>query len=489
MHLQATRTALRQTFAAALSRARRAAEAHPDRTALAILVAVSGAAMAGFTWIALEHWRNFETGAYDLGFFDQVIYNSSRGRIGATSFLPYNALGEHMDAIWLVFVPLYWMGASALVLTLSQALIASVAAVPLYFAGRGFGATRRLALVFVSAYLLNPYLHRALDYDFHTVSLMPLPVFGALWAAATRRFWIASALAVFLLPFKEDAVFVALGLAAVLWSMGGRRHAAAVAALAVAWAAFTVMVVMPELRHGVPSDIDERYGYLYGSHDVRGLLTGALTDPWTLIQNVFARRVLGTFALFAAVSAPLAWARPRLFACVLPLAAVSLLSDHQPQPALGLHYAVSMIPIVFAASLAGSRKLERRWPFEALACVALGAAAIGFLALSPFSPLSDGPAAPSAEHRQAVLEGLAIIPRDEEVSVSAQSGLFSRLSHRRQIFEFPGRGEETDWVIVDANGYRGGSSSGPGFELRLAEVRASYDRVYGRDGVEVFSRR
>ncbi len=73
--------------------------------------------------------------------------------------------------------------------------------------------------------------------------------------------------------------------------------------------------------------------------------------------------------------------------------------------------------------------------------------------------------------------------------MSAQSGLFSRLSHRRQIFEFPGRGEETAWVIVDANGYRGGSSSGPGFELRLAEVRASYDRVYGRDGVEVFSRR
>jgi uncharacterized membrane protein len=482
-------TALRSKTVVARDRARRMVEAHPDRTGLAILAVVTAAAITGFSWVALEHWRNFETGAYDLGFFDQVIYNSSKGRIGETSFLRYNALGEHMDVLWLMYVPFYWMGASALVLTVSQALIAGVAAVPLYFAGRGFGATRRLALLFVAAYLLNPYMHRALDYDFHTVTLLPLPAFAALWAAATRRYWLAAVLALACLPFKEDAAFVTLTLAAVLWSVGGRRQAAVTAVLAVTWAAVILMVLMPELRHGVPSDIVDRYGYLYGSRDLAGLFKGALTDPWTLVQNVFAREVVGTFALFAVVSAPLAWARPRLFACVLPMAGISLLSDHHPQPELGLHYAASMIPIVFAASVAGSRALERRWPFEALACVALGTAAVGFLALSPFSPLNHGPAAPSAEHRAAVLDGLAVIPDGDEVSVSAQSGLFSRLSHRREIFEFPGNGEETDWVIVDANGYRSGPSNGPGFDRRIAQVRESYERVYDRDGVEVFRRR
>ena len=82
----------------------------------------------------------------------------------------------------------------------------------------------------------------------------------------------------------------------------------------------------------------------------------------------------------------------------------------------------------------------------------------------------------------------AMIPTDDGVSVTAQTGLFTRLSHRRVICELPSNGGDTDWVIVDARGQVSGSSSGPGFEAGLAHVRAIYVRVYERDGVEVFHR-
>jgi hypothetical protein len=99
-----------------------------------------------------------------------------------------------------------------------------------------------------------------------------------------------------------------------------------------------------------------------------------------------------------------------------------------------------------------------------------------------------GPAGapPTAEHRAAVLAGLALVPAG--ASVSAQSELVPRLSQRERAWEFPQSWRRADWVVVDAYGQRSTQSLDAGFDAALATVRATYARVYARDGVEVFRR-
>src|SRR6266508_669964 len=76
----------------------------PQFHALLVLVA---AAWAVFSWALVAQHRAFQSHAYDLGFFDQIIWNTSHGRWFATTFVPYNFLGQHMEPVLLPFAALY----------------------------------------------------------------------------------------------------------------------------------------------------------------------------------------------------------------------------------------------------------------------------------------------------------------------------------------------------------------------------------------------
>src|SRR3954464_7531017 len=83
----------------------------------------------------------YQSNAYDVGFFDQIIWNTSRGHFFETSFVKYNFLGQHFDPILLVFAALYRLGAGVESLLVAASLMASVAAVPLYIAARRFSGS------------------------------------------------------------------------------------------------------------------------------------------------------------------------------------------------------------------------------------------------------------------------------------------------------------------------------------------------------------
>ena len=111
------------------------------------------------------------------------------------------------------------------------------------------------------------------------------------------------------------------------------------------------------------------------------------------------------------------------------------------------------------------------------------------LAMIVLNPLADGHGeAPSERHLAATRAALALIPADEDSSVSAQSGLLPRLSQRRQAHEFPGHSSMAEWIIVDRYGFRSSQSLAAGFAVKLEEVRRTAELVYSEDGVEVFRR-
>ena len=71
---------------------------------------VSTAAALVFAAFAVGRHRAYESTAYDFGFFDQVVWNTSRGDWFETSFVGYNFLGQHFEPILLVFAGLYSLG-------------------------------------------------------------------------------------------------------------------------------------------------------------------------------------------------------------------------------------------------------------------------------------------------------------------------------------------------------------------------------------------
>jgi uncharacterized membrane protein len=440
-------------------------------------------------WIAvgLVRWERLQVGAFDFAFFDQVVWNTAHGRFFETTFVPYSFAGQHTQPVLLLFAGAYRLGAGPLSLLVVQAVVCALAAVPLFEAARRMRLPILVAAAAALAYLVNPYLHRALAFDFHPETMVALPAFGALWAFAAGRRTLGVAVALSALLFKEDAVFVVLALAVAAWSLDARREASALAAGAVAWAVLTVFVLMPLMREGEPSDLVERYGAVLGGHEGIDGLVWFATHPVDVLRVTLAPERLATLGTFVLASGPWLLLAPLHAVALLPGLALGLLSSHGAQQELALHYGVQLVPVAAIAGLFGARRLLRRLPGDtpagALAAAMLVLAAVALPLVGPPSPLgaSDGP---SEAHRAAVARAVALVP--ESAAVSAQSSLAARVAHRERLWEFPGPWEHADMVLVDRYGFRSSQSLDAGFDAELEEVRARGRLVFEEDGVMLY---
>lgn len=410
-------------------------------------------AIAVFSSFALARHRAYESTAYDFGFFDQVVWNTSRGDWFQTSFVEYNFLGQHFEPVLLVFAGLYRLGGGPETMLLAQSLFAGAAAIPLFFATRRITSSAGAGLSLALAYLFNPALHRSLDFDFHP-EVMAFPLaFGSLYFVAASRPWAAVAAILPVLLLKEDMAILVLALAALLWLRRHRGQAGVLGLAGSAWIIAVMFVLMPALRGG-SGDLNERYAYLAREAEPATLLPLAASRA---TEHLAASTATGLFELESSLGG-LALLHPAVLLALVP-AVLNGLSDHPEQSRLDLHY--STLPLAlsfFAAAFAlGDIADGRRWARVAVAVprasriraaslALLLVAAASFLAGSPYSPLAER-RAPDRSHRQAIASALDRIPA--AASVSAQGTLLPHLSQRAEVWEFPDL-RESDYVVVDS---------------------------------------
>jgi len=456
---------------------------------LLLAVVATGTAYAVY---GLRVYRTLHAAAFDLAFFDQILWNTAHGRWFETSYVAYNFLGQHFEPVLLPFAALYRLGAGPQTLIVAQAAGAALAALPLYAAGRRLLPAGAAALL-ACAYLLTPALQRGVDFGFHPDLFEPLAAFGALAALLWRRdrlFLLAFAA---LLLLKEDAFLVALALGWIALLRGRRGLGLAAMAAALLWGALVLGVAMPALRHGAGSDLAERYGYL-GSQPAT-ILSGALSHPDRVLSQLAAPApATAAFGLLASF-ALLPLLAPEILLAAVPAALVGLLSTHPPQRSLDLQYGAPVLALIAIAALFGAARgaawLQRpgprttRWPAHRLRANAASALAAGALCAAlaagflrgPFPPERDAAGWRFADDGSAAaLARVArLIPAD--ATLSAQTGLAPHLSQRRVQWEFP-RLNEAEYVIVQDGGIRSSQSVLAGYDQALAALPArGYDQI------------
>lgn len=465
-----------------------------------LAVIVAAAVYAAF---GLRVYRTMHASAFDLAFFDQILWNTAHGRWFQTTYVGYNFLGQHFEPVLLPLAALYRLGAGPQTLIVLQAVGAAFAAVPLYVAGRRLLPSTASALLAL-AYLLSPPLQRGLDFGFHPDLFEPLAAFAALAALLWRRdrLFLLSILALLLL--KEDAFLVAMALGWIGLLHGRRRLGLCTIAASLLWGAVVLSVIMPALRNGASSDLVERYGYL-GSAPA-GIAAGILRHPDRVAAHLTAATpALAVFGLLAAFAfVPLL--APEVLVASVPAALVGLLSTHPPQRALDLQYAAPVLTLATIAALFGLARgtallrhiagahgfrpdLRRQAASRvAPAVVVCGAALIAGYVRGPFPPehaaarwrfADDGAAA-------ALTRVERLLPPD--ASLSAQTGLAPHLSQRRVQWEFP-RLLGADYVILQTGGMRSTQSVQAGFDSTAAALpEPGYMLVAGDGPIRLYRR-
>jgi uncharacterized membrane protein len=435
---------IKQTSARLLERLKPLRAALWRRRWLWLLVLVVAAAYSALS--VLRH-RHFESSAYDLGIFDQAVWQYSQFRAPLDSvrsnLLTENLLGDHFHPVLALLAPLFWIYDNVEALLVAQAALFALAIVPIFlFTEKRLG--KWAAYLFSVSYAIYWGVQKAVEFDFHEIAIAVPLIALAIYLIDEKR-WAAYFVCIFLLLMtKENLSLLVLFFGVYLIIIKEYRRGLISAGAGVVWFFVATKVLIPLLIEPLSTLVDRPNNYYrYWSYNQFGsgpfgALKTILTNPWMVVRTLFSpgaklQTYWYTFYPFLFLS----FVSP-LFVLAVPLLAERFLSEVESRWVMDFHYTATFVPILVMASADGLHRLARllkrehaRYLVPAASCLILAPN----LQLLPRFPLWNLTSTEFRSLKQSDRVGqtaVSLIPAG--ASVLAQGPITPHLSHRRAIF-------------------------------------------------------
>jgi len=444
-------------------------------------------AAISFAWILhgnLQRLYGMTGSAWDLAHSQQVIWNISTGQGFYTSFQRTDFLGIHFELIFVVLaaVERLWPNPAVLLVFAAAGLASTAPAAYLFF--RAMLPEDRAESPWLAVALAAPIPFWAATQEaardfFHPENMALTFALLAAWAGIRGRRALMWSFCVVTLACKEDQVYT-VGVVGLLMAAYGapqvKKHWRFIVYVAGAWFLIGPGIVQPLIRQGGYSDF-VYYSWLVGLNPEFPLSAEAVLQaifrPEALLMVAGIIASLFLFPLFA----------PRWLLLAIPPYIANVLSAHNPQYLLHLHYVLLLLFPMIAAGAVGARKF-----LEAHSM----APAIGLAAMLLVLALGWG----SGRFPPAVGADVSLYSRPNTVAqlaratamipvsapVSADNGLAVWLANRHTINDFPSRLDGTCYVVLDFEPYISGPTSRNERNAAAAVLPGSGRRVLYDDG-------
>jgi len=431
---------------------------------------------------SLRHY-NFQTQAWDLGIFDQVVWNIAHGN-GMSTTLEFvqNHFAVHMSPILFLLAPGYLIFPSPYFLLILQTLALALGAWPLYLLTK----SRFVAIT----YLLYPSLHWVNWFDFHPIAFLVPAFLAAFYFAEKRRWGLMSLFLILAASAQEDAVLVIafFGIYLIFRTSDVPRTSDVqkigflILFFSAAYFLISTKFIMPYFGGGLLR-ID-RYVQLGDSFPE--ILKNLFIHPFLFINTIFQwQKFVYLFWLFLPV-AFLPLLAPREWILLLPGLAQNLLTNYAPQFAGIYQYDSALIAGIFIAAAYGLKKAIGLFAGFAVATPIAGliiTAFLAFLIRSPISPFNfPAELFKKSARAEAFQKMIERVP--ENASVVAHTQIVPHLSLREKIYMLGYEPTlEPDILLIDGSDYFGFGSP---------EFFASHIQKYadsGKYSVEILNNR
>ncbi len=301
----------------------------------------------------------FQSGVFDLGIYDQVVYLMSQGQPPISSFLGFHHMGNH--AAWAVYplALLYKIYPSPYWLLAVQAAALALGALPTWHLARQAGLKESQAVTMSAVYLLYPLIFNVNLFEFHP-EVMAVPVLlGVVLAARLGKVGWFCLGTIFILGCKAALSLTVAAMGFWLLVFEKRRVCGAIALIAgISWFLIASQVIIPLFSNDEVAAVS-RYSYLGDS--VLEIARNLLLKPQLVLGRIFSLDTLGYLALLIA---PLIWGlTPRQLTpliSAIPALALNILSDKQAQRDLIHQYSLPILPFLILAVIA-SLSAGRGW--------------------------------------------------------------------------------------------------------------------------------
>ena len=452
-------------------------------SAVGLMIGVSASIL--FACSSLRH-ALFQSGAFDLGIYDQVVYLMSQGEPPISSFLGFHHMGNH--AAWAVYplALLYKIYPDVHWLLAVQAVALAVGALPTWHLARQAGLKESLAVAMAAVYLLYPLVFNVNLFEFHP-EVMAIPVLlGAVLAARKSQIgWFCLSI-IFVLGCKAVLSLTVAAMGIWLLVFDKRRLSGAIALCAgVAWFLIATQVIIPFFSGGEAAAVG-RYSYLGNS--VLEIASNLVFKPGLILGKVIS---LDTLEYLGLLVLPVVWGlspqhlTPLVSA--IPTLVLNILSDKQVQRDLIHQYSLPVVPFLLLAVIS-TLAANRGWLRSRRAIILWSL--LAFLALAKYGYFGSRYLS-SLDTWQATREAKARIQTPGGVLTTNR--IAAHLTHRRLI-KFvddltPLSTDLTQFEYVLLNVRHPGGTGSPKFtanlvsQLKKAEL---FQLRYQRDDVYLF---
>lgn len=427
------------------------------------LVALMLAYIAVFTYATFNKLNLYAMG-FDLGMYEQVIWNTAHGRLFATSAFAYtqNHLGSDPILMEALIAPVYALVPSTYTLLFLQTVACALAAVPLYLLARDKLHSPLAGVLFGLCWLLYvPLAYLNLDEFQPRAFALPLAI-AAFYLLEKRRLIGFLVCCVLLLTTRSDvALFVIMLGVYALISRKPKWFVIAPIVLGAAWFYLAVFVIVPRFKT-TPGGFVYFETYKYLGNTPGEMLLTIITRPLFVLQNVLTPGKLQYLAQLFGPVGFLSFLRPDVLLLAAPTLAFNLLSPQQLHWSIRYQYGSMIYPVAFCAAVMGI-VLLLRWKAltarlsssvilnGALSWMVLTTLAANILMGNPVVPyLAKGSTSRTAAANQVV----AMVPPDAKLAVS--SLLAPHLSQREHFYFFPPHEFYTnnpvqvaDYILID----------------------------------------
>jgi uncharacterized membrane protein len=450
-----------------------------SRRGLFVVLGLCAVYVAAFVWMNWQMFFALNIPHGDSAMYEEHLWNAWHGK-GFRSYLDDGRLflGEHIQVVHLLLLPLHRLWPSQLLLELCESLVLAAGAIPVFWMARRHTGSARCGVLLAAAFLLYVPLH-FLDIAIDGKTFRPT-CFGVttlLFAQdqlERRRFRTMAVLMLLALSAKEDyAVMIAcvgIWLASSPSSDPGdsrrrRWWGIGLAVFGAAYLLFVVKFAIPFFRGG-----DVHYARYFGElgNSPGDIVGKVFFEPGAVLANLFSVRS-ALYALFLLLPIGFLPLRsPGRLAAGLPWFGMLCLLELSADPAVQgqqmlvpwHHFHAPLVPILFWSAAAG---LGAKWrwprirsvefiPHERRALFAAASALCSSVLLS-FHPLSLGFWDPGSQsywkNRYVVDErarqfatAFALVPQDARVF--STDFVHTRFTHHARSYDYSAYKRKSD---------------------------------------------
>lgn len=412
-----------------------------------------------YSYIAVISHNHFQTFAWDLGFFDQIIWKASHGDLVAYSTIAHeNLLADHFQPVLYLLSPLYKIISDVRMILIAQAILVVSAALPLYLLAKSVSKNIIFSFAVVFAYLFFLGTQWTILNEFHQAAFIPLFLITIFYSLDRKNIWGYWLGIAGLLATKEELGLLvgALGLL-VWWRYKWKKTGVIAFVVGILSFFFLIYFLMPKLS---VRSIYSHFDLGDAGYTPVDAIKKSLTSPTFFIKSMIypyvkVRTVFDSFFAFGFLPLfnpifllPIIENFAARFIYAGPQFTKWVNVNHHAAP-LGILLSVGSIysSLLIAQMVEKRKKIKVKTVLSALGLYLIFISiAQNLLLHGPVNSIFKSQFYETQNWMKDNYEVIAKVPKDS--SVAAQNSMLPHVSQRQEVYLLPELGN-AEYVLLD----------------------------------------